>query len=308
MKYFNLFFIITVFLLSVPAFAEYYRYVDKNGKVHYTDEYSNIPVDQRPKDIKRYRETPSANDYVTEPSEEQTPQPPLVNVQDPKKQKTRKEELSGLNERYNHLKQIKTELDNNYDALSKKREQLEKERKDLKTKKDIIQYNKKIEKLTKSTNAYDQKTKDYTDKQATYNIDIQAFNKKVQEELKQRINTYKSGEEASEQDDFSWDTEPQETKKIDKTASIDEQREILFKQKAKIEKEYEALSKEKEQIADEKKNLKTKADVDKYMQKKEALNKRINSFQKRQQAFDEEILMFNTRQEQESNKTPETTE
>ena len=36
-------------VVAVPASAEFYKYVDKDGKVHYTDDYGDIPIDQRPK-------------------------------------------------------------------------------------------------------------------------------------------------------------------------------------------------------------------------------------------------------------------
>ena len=44
-------FIITVICLALasPAFAGLYKWVDKDGKVHFTDSLSKVPLDQRNK-------------------------------------------------------------------------------------------------------------------------------------------------------------------------------------------------------------------------------------------------------------------
>ena len=34
-------------ILSLPVSAEYYRYIDKNGNVSFTDNLENVPEDQR---------------------------------------------------------------------------------------------------------------------------------------------------------------------------------------------------------------------------------------------------------------------
>lgn len=321
MKYFRLFFLTTLFLTSTFVYAEYYRYVGKDGKVHYTDEYSKIPADQRPEDIKAYYETPitqpavddteTASDTDTEATSdgEGLAQPaPAAGIKQ-KNLKGREAELNDLNRRYNELKQVKTNLDSEYDALTKERAQLEERRKTLKTKEDIEKFNARIKNLTKKTDTYEQKTKKYMDAQAAYNIDIQTFNTKVEEDLKKRVSSFDTDQqEGSEQNNDASTSEPQNTITIDKTASIEVQRQTLMKHKAEIEKQYNDLAKQKKLLAEEKKNLKTKEEVDEYMQKKEALNQRISAFQKKQQVFDKEVLDFNTRQSQEKDKTEEEAE
>lgn len=36
-----------IILFAFPAMSEIYKYVDENGNVHFTDDYSNVPVEQR---------------------------------------------------------------------------------------------------------------------------------------------------------------------------------------------------------------------------------------------------------------------
>lgn len=43
----KLFFCLIIALIACPAAAEIYKYVDQNGSVHFTDDFSNVPVEQR---------------------------------------------------------------------------------------------------------------------------------------------------------------------------------------------------------------------------------------------------------------------
>ncbi|MEJ2657523.1 MAG: DUF4124 domain-containing protein, partial [Desulfobacterales bacterium] len=45
-------------LFSISASAEYYKYIDQNGNVHYTDDLTDVPENQRT-DINEYNEIQS---------------------------------------------------------------------------------------------------------------------------------------------------------------------------------------------------------------------------------------------------------
>ena len=38
---------LSIILFAFPAMSEIYKYVDENGNVHFTDDFSNVPVEQR---------------------------------------------------------------------------------------------------------------------------------------------------------------------------------------------------------------------------------------------------------------------
>ncbi len=44
---------LSLLLFSMSASAEYYRYIDKDGNVHFTDDLTNVPENQRT-DIHEY--------------------------------------------------------------------------------------------------------------------------------------------------------------------------------------------------------------------------------------------------------------
>ena len=66
-------FIITVvcLALAVPAFAGMYKWTDKDGKIHFTDSLSKVPVDQRTRKHIRKMESiggSSNNSHTTSPA------------------------------------------------------------------------------------------------------------------------------------------------------------------------------------------------------------------------------------------------
>lgn len=46
-------------LLAMPAYGEYYQYTDANGTLRFTDDFANVPRDQRP-DAKTYESVKSS--------------------------------------------------------------------------------------------------------------------------------------------------------------------------------------------------------------------------------------------------------
>ena len=60
--------------LACPALAGLYKWTDKNGKVHYTDSLSKVPLDQRDKKhVKKMKSTKGGNNHL--PSKPPAPAP-----------------------------------------------------------------------------------------------------------------------------------------------------------------------------------------------------------------------------------------
>lgn len=167
MKYLKIFIIITFLMFSVSASAEFYKYVDDEGNVHFTDDINQVPEAQRAK-IRSYIESENQ-----EPAEQEVTQ---VNKpeQASKDQETDFSDLSddeseSLEDTKKRIDELKSEIDQEYKALLKEREQLAKDKKQVKTKDQILEFNQKVESLNNRVAAYEKKGKDYKAQVDAYN-------------------------------------------------------------------------------------------------------------------------------------------
>ena len=48
MKLFKFILCMSIILFAFPAMSEIYKYVDENGNTHFTDDFSKVPIEQRP--------------------------------------------------------------------------------------------------------------------------------------------------------------------------------------------------------------------------------------------------------------------
>lgn len=144
------FFILTVCLFYIiPAtslFAEYYQYVDKAGIKHFTDDISEVPQGQRP--------SLRIHQSIQTPRENTPPAKPL--------------EISPES-----LVIEKDALDDEYEALVKKREDLNQQKKKIGEKK----YNKMATQLNIEIRQYQEKSKAYEALVEKYNAKIRSSGK-----------------------------------------------------------------------------------------------------------------------------------
>ena len=47
MKFIKFMLCLSIILFAFPAVSEIYKYVDENGDIHFTDDFSKVPVEQR---------------------------------------------------------------------------------------------------------------------------------------------------------------------------------------------------------------------------------------------------------------------
>ena len=168
--------------MTVPAAAQFYKYVDDEGNTRFTDDINLVPPEQR-KNIKSYEES------VSEPAEEEA-----GNVQE-ETQPAPKSASSGgsatvddaesLEDARKRLDAFKDEIDAEYAALIEEKKKLAKEKEQAQNREQIIEYNKKVEDLNQKVRDYQQKGKDYETQVEAYNGEIaeqNAAHKKKKEE------------------------------------------------------------------------------------------------------------------------------
>ncbi len=150
--------VIIIVLTSLTfAYAELYKYVDENGVVSYTDNYSK----------------------VSEPSNKS-----VVVIEEIKTGKTKEKEdeqgkedntTNDIGQGKNELELIKISLDKEYNDLNIEKEKLVQEKNKITTNDEQIEYNIKVKELNARAEVYNKKSKDYTKL-------VDDYNNKVKEE------------------------------------------------------------------------------------------------------------------------------
>jgi hypothetical protein len=156
--------LITLLFSTVGAFAEFYKYIDKEGNILFTDDLSEVPENQRPGVIE-YGE-PEKKTGLSEESVEIQP------GEDGQLDNTTNDPAADLNHRKNALEQ-------EYILLKKEKEELVNTKKNLKTKAQIENYNKKVLLIKEKIEHY-QKNRD------ELNAEIEKYNKSIQKHKEEK--------------------------------------------------------------------------------------------------------------------------
>jgi predicted RNase H-like nuclease (RuvC/YqgF family) len=161
MKIGSFLFVPLIFLVfTLPASAEFYRYVDEHGNVMFTDDLSKVPADQRDK-VKPYEETQSA----PAPKEAKSDSGP--DTKTPAADNPIEQERTRLQEQ-------EKSLNAEYENLMSTRTQLNEEKQKAVTSAQIKEYNAKIVEFNAQIQAYEKK------RDALAGA-VTEFNKKVEE-------------------------------------------------------------------------------------------------------------------------------
>jgi len=174
MKVFNIFVLISFLLFSASASAEFYKYLDENGNVRFTDDINQVPEEQRAK-ISSYVESESpepAPEQAATPDSQQEPAQP-ENTAELVEEDAGKESLEAAKERIEALKQ---ELEEEYKALVEEGKQLNKERKAALNNEQRLEFNRKVDEYNKRGESYQAKQKEFEAQIEAYNARINEFN------------------------------------------------------------------------------------------------------------------------------------
>ena len=155
-----------LFLFSVTVFAEFYRFVDKDGAIHYTDDLNKVPEDQL-YNIEKYKEFESDTRY--RPADEQS------------NKKAQMEKADYL-KKQKQLVQRKAILEEEFQILIKEKQILEADKESLAKKPRWLRRRKTIELNTRAA-ILNKKIENYERKKDTFNNEVDASNTPVEKVL-----------------------------------------------------------------------------------------------------------------------------
>ncbi|MEE4356674.1 MAG: DUF4124 domain-containing protein [Desulfococcaceae bacterium] len=157
------------FLLCTPCFAEFYKYLDENGAVRFTDDLSLVPEDQREKaaGYSESKSTPSPSASPARPeSAEKAPAPEETGEREQKRK--------ALDKDFRRLETMRKELEKEYKALSAEKERLDRTGKVTGNKYKARQHSKALEEFVKKREQLEMKRKKYNEELKIYNEKLHA--------------------------------------------------------------------------------------------------------------------------------------
>jgi hypothetical protein len=163
---------------AAPTLAQFYRYVDANGHVRFTDNINQVPEKQRVA-ARSYVESTSAAveakaaDESADRKAPATAAPVEMAVAAPVASEDPSDSAKG------RMDDMKKQVEAQYQALLKEKDALAKEKETRKTREQVADYNKRVEAFNQSAGAYEAKSNDLRKLVDEYNARIMEENAKA---------------------------------------------------------------------------------------------------------------------------------
>ena len=166
---------IGLLMIGLPASADFYKYYDENGNVHFTDDYNKVPLDQR-EDVVGYEESISE-----EPSPDEAPAELEAETAGEEESEVASTEEYDIDAKVSEFEQRKAEIQQEYENLVKEKERLDEMRKEIKTQKQL-----KASGYNESVKALQEKMKEHDRKRQALVSEIEAHNARLTEKKDDR--------------------------------------------------------------------------------------------------------------------------
>jgi len=177
-----------VLLFSVPVSAEFYKYIGKDGRVYYTDDFSKVPKEQRSA-AKGYVGYEKNDVVVPEIKNEPGEQPESKEAVEEKPDKEQVQ-TGNFEADKNRLDKKQQEVEKEFKTLTKEKNELDLLKGKVKTRPETLDYNTR-------TQALNEKIKNYSEKRKAFEAEAEAYNADVEKEMKKDLDKYNRDKKAS---------------------------------------------------------------------------------------------------------------
>ena len=206
--------------------AQFYRYYDENGNVHFTDDFNKVPENQR-ESAKDYQEAVSLQESDT--IQEDTAGQVEIAGSDEGADK----EIYDFKAKAEELDRREIELSREYDVLRKESVRLEKLRETVKTSAEAKEFNKNMRALNEDIKKLDQKRNDLYAEIEEYNTRLSGLKPSRQggagleadDAAEEGLEAEEQTEEASEAEEEVEEAEAEEEAETEEETEIEEETE-----------------------------------------------------------------------------------
>jgi hypothetical protein len=170
--------LIAAMVFAGPAFAQFYKYLNKQGEVRFTDDINQVPQDQRAA-ARSYPESQLSDTSTAEKSsavKEEKPTGPEPPASAAAAGGVGEDPIEGTRAR---LDALKKEVEAEYQMLVKEKDRLAKERETQKTREQITAYNKGVEAFNQQAESFEKKNNEFRKLAESYNALVDEANSKA---------------------------------------------------------------------------------------------------------------------------------
>jgi hypothetical protein len=165
--------LICLLLMSLPlsASAEFYRYIDEKGNIHYTDDLSTVPENQRT-EIYEYDES-QRNVYNNQEEDQNAVKSQPIFEESQALDQNKTDDFAETKRRLDRKKQ---EFDKEYKTLMQERDRITADNKNLKSRASVKRYNKIISK-------FNEKIADYETRKKVFDAEVEEYNARIKKDV-----------------------------------------------------------------------------------------------------------------------------